>query len=972
MVVSHHPEFIHLRTHRIAHLDMEFQEYQHRVTGARHIHLAHASDEHVFLVAFRTMPMNSTGVAHVLEHTVLCGSRAYPVRDPFFMMIRRSLNTFMNAMTAGDWTAYPFATQNSKDFYNLLDVYLDAVFHPRLHPLDFAQEGIRVEVENGSASKLVYKGVVYNEMKGALSSPVSQLYESINKYLFPTTTYHFNSGGDPVHIRDLTHDDLLAFHAHHYHPSNAIFMSFGSLDVQALQQRIQDQALHEFSASRDSVHGQDEKRYLSPLRIEEAYPLDEHDVSAKTHIVLGWLLGPASHLEHALDMSLLSGILLNHAASPLRHALESTELATSASPLCGLADGARELVFMAGVEGSEPQHAEAIETLILEVLNRVVSEGIDPEEAESVLHQIELNEREIGGDRYPYGLSLLMNLLSPALQDADPLPLLDINPELKRLRECIKDRFYVAGLVRRWLLDNPHRVRLSLRPDREMSARAREQEESDLLKISAQMTEQQQTDLIASMEALAERQSQCDDEDCLPRVGRADIPPALPEEPAVQVIALTSGLSLGRGYAGTNGLVYQRIVMDMPVLDARLLPWLPFYKSIVTELGAGQEDYLSRQRRLAACTGGLALSEVAYTSPDNQQQAGAYLMLMGKALTRHQSALSELMLEQLEALRLDEAERIHELFQQMRLRWDHSVTHDGHQLAMGRAAASMSTLAAWRASQRGLLGLRFVREQDRRLAQDEESLEAMIQSLQAIHQAVLSQGRQIFWVGEAGQDDEFIRTLQSWSQPKHPGSVVLPAMAIHTAQSEAWLTQTQVQFCAQSYPAVPPGHRDAAALRLLGPLLRNLYLHSALRERGGAYGGGATYVADDAAFHLHSYRDPRFEGTLDDFQSAIDGIIHQAPTEVQLEEALLAVIASMDKPSSPAGSVLQVLTGALTGRDRVFRSQMRNDLLQVTVADIQRVAQTYLQADKARRVVIMPAELEQRARDRGFTIETLL
>ncbi|NNM51250.1 MAG: peptidase M16, partial [Pseudomonadales bacterium] len=285
MVVSHHPEFLHLRSHRMAHLDMEFQEYQHRVTGARHIHLANASEEHVFLVAFRTMPMNSMGVAHVLEHTVLCGSRSYPVRDPFFMMIRRSLNTFMNAMTAGDWTAYPFATQNGKDFYNLLDVYLDAVFHPRLHPLDFAQEGIRIELEKGSASGLAYKGVVYNEMKGALSSPVSQLYESMNKYLFPTTTYHFNSGGDPVHIRDLTHEDLMAFHAHHYHPSNAMFMSFGSLDVQALQQRIQDKALLEFPVPGDVVRGQDEKRYLSPLRVEEAYPLDEQEEEAKTHIV---------------------------------------------------------------------------------------------------------------------------------------------------------------------------------------------------------------------------------------------------------------------------------------------------------------------------------------------------------------------------------------------------------------------------------------------------------------------------------------------------------------------------------------------------------------------------------------------------------------------------------------------------------------------------------------------------------------
>ena len=246
--MSPSPAFRHLGNTRVESLNLEIQHYEHLATGAVHYHLATEHDEKVFLVALRTMPHDSTGVAHILDHTALCGSEKYPVRDPFFMMTRRSLNTFMNAMTSSDWTAYPFASQNDKDFNNLLDVYLDAVFFSRLHELDFAQEGHRIEFsEPGNPdSPLEYKGVVFNEMKGAMSSPVSQLWQGISSYLFPTTTYHYNSGGEPAAITDLTYEQLLEFYRSHYHPSNAIFMTFGNLDVAELHQKLEAQALSRF------------------------------------------------------------------------------------------------------------------------------------------------------------------------------------------------------------------------------------------------------------------------------------------------------------------------------------------------------------------------------------------------------------------------------------------------------------------------------------------------------------------------------------------------------------------------------------------------------------------------------------------------------------------------------------------------------------------------------------------------------
>ena len=384
------------RSERVEALNLTVEEYFHKVTGARHIHLAADDDNNAFLVAFLTVPQDSTGVAHILEHTALCGSERFPVRDPFFLMLRRSLNTFMNAMTASDWTAYPFASCNRKDYFNLLDVYLDAAFFPKLDELDFAQEGHRLEfAEAGNAdSELVYKGVVYNEMKGAMSSPVAQLWQKLAEDLYPTTTYHYNSGGDPAHIPDLSYEQLKAFHARHYHPSNAVFFTYGDIPAAEHQQVFEARALSRFQPLDVDFRVPPEQRYDTPRQVHAHYPAEDGETARRTHIVLGWLLGEITDLDKVLEANLLARVLLDNSSSPLLHALETTALGTAPSPLCGLDDSSREMAFAAGVEGSEPEHAEAVEALVFEVLEQVARDGVPQEQVEAVLH-------EIGADEVP-------------------------------------------------------------------------------------------------------------------------------------------------------------------------------------------------------------------------------------------------------------------------------------------------------------------------------------------------------------------------------------------------------------------------------------------------------------------------------------------------------------------------------------------------------------------------------------------
>ena len=397
-------------------LDLNAQIYTESEFKCKHIHLDSKSDEKVFMVAFRTIPEDSTGVAHILEHTALCGSKKYPVRDPFFMMIRRSLNTFMNAFTSSDWTAYPFATQNQKDFNNLLSVYLDSSFFPNLDELDFLQEGHRLEFKEKENinSDLEIKGVVFNEMKGAMSSISSQLWHGLSRHLYSSSTYKHNSGGDPESILDLTHEYLVNFHKKHYHPSNATFFTFGDIDPKEIQNFIKKNVLTSFEPSKEVIGVENEKRISSPKTISEFYnPMPEDNDNH--HVVMGWLLGESHDPVELLESYLMSNILLDNSASPLRKVLEQSTLGKSLSPLTGLEADHKELVFAAGLEGVTANNQKKVENLIMNCLNDIVDNGISKELISSSLHQLEIKQKEITGSGLPYGLQIMLSCLPACL-----------------------------------------------------------------------------------------------------------------------------------------------------------------------------------------------------------------------------------------------------------------------------------------------------------------------------------------------------------------------------------------------------------------------------------------------------------------------------------------------------------------------------------------------------------------------------
>ena len=951
-------------------LNIQVEEYRHPITGAEHIHLKSDNSENVFMVALRTVPMDSSGVAHVLEHTALCGSKKYPVRDPFFMMIRRSLNTFMNAFTSSDWTAYPFASQNRKDFDNLLDVYLDAVFFPNLNELDFAQEGHRLELSdaNDLNSPLEIKGIVYNEMKGAMSSPLSTLWQCFSEHLYPTTTYHYNSGGDPENIPDLTHEQLVRFHKDHYHPSNAIFMTYGDIDAVEHQVKFTS-VLNEFPQQTDPIRVGLEQRFTEPQIIQKSYALAESEPQEKaTHHVVGWLLGSSIDLKAVLEVQLLDLVLLENSSSPLQKALETSDLGRSPSPLCGSDHSQREMCFVAGLEGSEPEQAEAVEQLVLSVITEVAEKGIPQSDIESCLHQLELQQREISGDSYPYGLQLMLSTLNSATHGGDATGLLDLEPALEQLRKEVQNPEYIKELCKRLLLDNPHRIRLTLAPDSKLTEKRDQALEKSLAERKAAMSEADILALVEKAKVLTDRQNQQDDPDVLPTLTRADVPKQMNYTPAE---SHNADLGLTRYAAGTNGLVYQMALSELPPLDNNELHLLPMLTALMTEVGNGDLNYLESQRLQSAVCGGIGVSTSLRGTPDNPQDVRAYLLCNGKALYRNQNALSDLMSSTLNACRLDETDRIREIVAQMRARTDSSITGNGHSLAMMAAAQYFTPVGKLNQLTGGLDGIQSLRTLDDSLNNKNE-LERFIASLQALYQKIVGQQTQWVIISEQDQLEPFTASIASKleSQTDAATGLRMPPMQSKAA-NQMWVTNTQVNFCAKAFPTVTSAHPDAPALTILGGLMRNLYLHPAIREKGGAYGGGASQDNNSGSFRFYSYRDPRLSDTLSDFDAAINAVLNDKIDSRHLDEAILGVISSLDKPSSPAGEARQSYMAELFGRTRAIREQFRNRILDTQLDDLRRVTEQYLTKSAESTAVVTNTQGELSAQELGLAVRKL-
>ena len=932
-------------------LDVNAQVYKHSKFNTQHIHLDADNDEKVFMVAFRTIPEDSTGVAHILEHTSLCGSKKYPVRDPFFMMIRRSLNSFMNAFTSSDWTAYPFATQNNKDFNNLLDVYVDSAFFPRLDPLDFSQEGHRLEIDN--ENKLEIKGVVFNEMKGAMSSPTDQLWHGMSKYLFEETTYHHNSGGDPEKIIDLTHADLVAFHQKHYHPSNATFFTFGNVPIDEIHDHLEENVFQKFTPASEQLTINPAKIFTTPVQASGTYqplPGDE----SNHHVVISWLLGNSHDPLNLLENYFLSNILLDNSASPLRKALELTKIGKSPSPFLGIEPSNKEIVFMAGLEGVGPDKAIEVEELILSTLQKLVKDGVPEDLINSSLHQLEIGQREVSGGGMPYGLQLMLGCMNACIHHDDPISMLDLDANFTKLKTLISQKGYLEELISTRLIKNQHRLNYELKPDPKFNENLENFFASTLKSKEEVLTDRDIGEINDLAEALKARQEAVDDVEILPKVTIQDIP--LKRE-----YASASFLKNNRSVyeVGTNGLMYSDFLFPCKNLSSQELLYSSLYTFILTEVGLRKSSYEEVQALQSSITGGINASFKLHTN--GQDEPGKlFLSISSKSLEDNFDAMEKLVLNTLENARFDEKNRILDLFNIFIARNEESLNQNGHILAMNSAASSLNTFSATAFQ---MSGLRMLNQSKAAISKIKEITDAneLIDTLKSIHSKVFHNPYKIFTACSPNALQE--KSMEFTNiQSKAEQSLTKPA-----TEQIGWITGSQVCYCAEAFQGVPREHPDAPALSVLATVLRNGFLHTAIREKGGAYGAGATNDTSTNTFKFFSYRDPKCTETFVAFKEAIEWS-KTSITNQHLEEAILGVVSSIDKPLSPVGEAKNDFNFNLENISTKERLEMRQRVINCSIEDLIRVSKKYLTGDSNKSILAGESYREE-ASSLGLTLK---
>ena len=943
-------------------LDVNAQIYNESEFNCKHIHLESDSNEKVFMVAFRTIPEDSTGVAHILEHTALCGSKKYPVRDPFFMMIRRSLNTFMNAFTSSDWTAYPFATLNKKDFNNLLGVYLDSAFFPNLDNLDFAQEGHRLEFQekNNPESEIEIKGVVYNEMKGAMSSITSQLWHGMSKHLYSSSTYKHNSGGDPENIIDLSHEDLVNFHQKHYHPSNATFFTFGNVDPLEIQSFIKENVLDNFLPSDEVVAVKNEDRLDSPKVVSDFYnpqPGDENN----HHIVLSWLLNESHNPVQLLETYLMSNILLDNSASPLRKVLENTKLGKSPSPLTGLEADQKELVFAAGLEGIDSNKSKEVEILIMDCLKKLVEDGVPKDLIDSSLHQLEIRQREITGSGMPFGLQIMLTCLPACIHNDNPLNVLDLDSAFDTIKNNLKSDNYIENLIDKNLIKNNHRLTYSLIPDTELNKKNEEKIQNKVFEITKNFSSDDKEKLIKLANDLEKRQNSIDDPEVLPKVTKEDIPKT---RNYTSPLTFTKNESTNYFYkTGTNGIVYHSMIFPCEALDKNELKVASLFSNTLTDIGLGKDGYEDIQKYQSSITGGISASFI--TLPDKKDDTFKLaLKVSSKSLEGNESFMQDLILRTVKESIFDETNRIQELLEFISSDNEKSVIQNGHILSMSNAASQISDIAS---TNDLTSGLRFIHNTNHlsKLTGEDDELAKYLELLRSINSKISNTPSHLFTASaldKAKLNLDFI-IKENTNLYKNQNLIALQSTPI------GWITGSQVCFCAEAFPTVDFWHEDAPALTVLGTVLRNGYLHSAIREKGGAYGAGATQDSNNKVFKFFSYRDPKCTETFNEFKKSREWSV-KSITEEQLEEGILGVISSIDKPLSPFGEAMSDFMSSLDQKTQDERLSFRSKVKECSLANLAMVSEKYL-FNESKRSAIAGQNYETELKDLGFEIKNI-
>lgn len=944
--------------------------WKHDVTGAELLSICNDDENKSFGVSFRTPPRDSTGVAHILEHSVLCGSAKYPVKEPFVELLKSSLQTFLNALTFPDKTCYPVASCNLQDFYNLMDVYLDAVFHPRIDENVLRQEGWHIETDDPDGP-WQFKGVVFNEMKGVYSSPDSVLMEECQHAVFPDMLYSLDSGGDPAVIPSLTFEAFREFHASYYHPSNARFFFWGDDPEEARLARIAE-VIAPYERREVSSEVPLQPRLASPRLLEVPYAASEGEEADKAHVAVNWLLCESRETEEMFVLNMLEHIISGLPGSPLRKTLMDSGLGEDISG-CGLEGDLRQAYFSMGLRSIDPKNAPEVERLMMETLADLAENGVPAPAVEAALNSLEFMLRENNTGSFPRGLAAMFRSLSDWLYDGDAFAPLAWEKPLESIKKRLASGEKVfENAIRRWFLENTHRVTVLLLPDAGLAAARQSAEDARLAALREGMSEEERREVAEIAAALRVAQQTPDSQEALdtvPSLGKQD----LPAENAVIPCAVEKAddIDVVTHELDTMGILYAGLAFDLSAVPARLLPLVPLYARALTELGTKRSDYVELGFEISAHTGSLGagpviLSRVADASPV------CLLSVSGKCTADKVDRMTALMGEILTEPDFDNRERFTQMALEEKARIEQAAVPSGHTLVNTRLSGRLSLAGRISEAMNGVSELFYVRDLIRRLEADWDGVRA---DLALLHELIIRRnGVKLDMTADSallGAARSSLEALVSSLPSRDVPAVGLEFEALPGA--ELLSIPAQVNYVGLGLSLKDTGYRYKGSQAVILRHLRMGYLWDRVRVQGGAYGCFARFGRATGAFTFASYRDPNVENTLRVYRETADYLGNLSLSEADITRAVVGAIGDVDTYMLPGAKGATAFSRWMTGESNEERQRIREEILSTRLSDFHDFA-PYLAAALKNAVpcVLGGADAEAVAGAEGWTITRVL
>ena len=910
---------------------------RHKKTGARVMLIENEDENKVFNIAFRTPPKNSTGVAHILEHSVLCGSREFPLKDPFVELVKGSLNTFLNAMTYPDKTCYPVASCNDQDFQNLMHVYLDAVFYPNIYKKEeiFRQEGWSYQLED-TEGPLKYNGVVYNEMKGAFSSPDEVLEREIMNSLFPDTPYGCESGGDPNHIPELSYEEFLQFHKTYYHPSNSYIYLYGNMDMAEKLEFIDEHYLSAFEKLEVDSALPLQPAFTERKELQLEYPISESEnEEGNAYLAYSTVVGDASDELTAMAFEVLDYALLSAPGAPLKQALLDAQIGMDVYG--SYDDGILQPYFDIVAKGTDPDKKEKFVEIIRTTLEDIVKNGIDKKALKAGINYMEFRYREADFSAWPKGLMYGLDIFGSWLySDEKAFSHVKLIPVFEKLKELSGERYF-EELIQKYLLDNPHGSVITLVPSKGLAARREKALEEQLQAKLEKMTQEEKEILVEKTKALVEYQEAEEEpgsEKCIPMLKREDIK----KEAAGftnEELNVDGSLFLYHEVP-TNGISYLDLMFDLKNLDPEDVPYLGLLKSVLGFVDTAHFSYGELSNEINAETGGISCGVEVFDRADSTEEYKAMFSVKGKVMYPRIDVLFRMIREILNTSKLDDGKRLYEIIARVKSRAQANLVSAGHSTAVLRGASYSSPMAAFQDEMAGVGYYQFIEKLEKEFDIRKEEL---VKKLNVLMTKILRPELLcVSYTGERESLDTVMKQVKALKDTLRTETVETSSKLMSCEKkNEGFTTSGQVQYVARTGNFRKKGYEYTGALDILKVALSYDYLWMNLRVKGGAYGCMSGFKRSGESYFV-SYRDPHLKRTLDVYEGIPEYVRTFQADEREMTKYIIGTISGKDVPRTPQmqGSISK--TAYFCGITEEMMQKERDQILNADVEDIRNLA----------------------------------